>query len=64
MKLGSLCTGYGGLDMAVERYFDAETVWFRNKPIMRCNYFLEHSYAQPVDNLQTRPILRVSYPHD
>jgi len=27
MRIGSLCTGYGGLDMAVEAYFDAETVW-------------------------------------
>ena len=27
MKIGSLCTGYGGLDMAVEAYFDAKTVW-------------------------------------
>ena len=27
LKLGSLCTGYGGLDMAVEAYFGAETVW-------------------------------------
>ena len=27
MKIGSLCTGYGGLDMAVEAFFDAETVW-------------------------------------
>jgi len=27
MKIGSLCTGYGGLDMAVETYFNAETVW-------------------------------------
>ena len=27
MKIGSLCSGYGGLDMAVEGYFDAETVW-------------------------------------
>ena len=27
MKIGSLCTGYGGLDMAVEAYFKAETVW-------------------------------------
>jgi len=26
-KIGSLCTGYGGLDMAVEAYFGAETVW-------------------------------------
>ena len=27
MKIGSLCTGYGGLDMAVEAYFNAEMVW-------------------------------------
>jgi len=27
MKIGSLCSGYGGLDMAVEAYFDAETLW-------------------------------------
>jgi DNA (cytosine-5)-methyltransferase 1 len=27
LKIGSLCSGYGGLDMAVEAYFSAETVW-------------------------------------
>jgi len=27
MKIGSLCTGYGGLDMAVEAYFNSETTW-------------------------------------
>ena len=27
MKIGSLCTGYGGLDMAVEAYFNAEMAW-------------------------------------
>ena len=27
MKIGSLCTGYGGLDMAVEAYFNADMVW-------------------------------------
>lgn len=27
MKIGSLCTGYGGLDMAVEAFYDAEMVW-------------------------------------
>lgn len=27
MKIGSLFTGYGGLDMAVEGHFGAETVW-------------------------------------
>jgi DNA (cytosine-5)-methyltransferase 1 len=27
MKIGSLCTGYGGLDLAVEAHFNAETIW-------------------------------------
>lgn len=27
MKIGSLCTGYGGLDMAVEAFYNAETAW-------------------------------------
>lgn len=27
MKIGSLCSGYGGLDMAVEYVFNAQTVW-------------------------------------
>lgn len=27
MKIGSLCTGYGGLDMAVEAFFGAKTIW-------------------------------------
>jgi len=27
LKIGSLCTGYGGLDMAVEAFFKAKTVW-------------------------------------
>jgi len=27
VKIGSLCSGYGGLDMAVEGYFNAQTVW-------------------------------------
>lgn len=27
MRVGSLFSGYGGLDCAVERVFDAHTVW-------------------------------------
>jgi DNA (cytosine-5)-methyltransferase 1 len=27
VKIGSLCTGYGGLDLAVEEHFNAKTVW-------------------------------------
>jgi DNA (cytosine-5)-methyltransferase 1 len=28
LRIGSLCSGYGGLDRAVENFYDAETVWF------------------------------------
>ena len=27
LRLGSLCTGYGGLDMAVQRVFNATVAW-------------------------------------
>lgn len=27
MKIGSLCTGYGGLDLAAEAHFNAKTIW-------------------------------------
>ena len=27
MKIGSLCSGYGGLDMAAEAHYQAETLW-------------------------------------
>ncbi len=27
LKIGSLCTGYGGLDLATEQHFNAKTVW-------------------------------------
>ncbi|QXQ12918.1 DNA cytosine methyltransferase [Skermania piniformis] len=37
LKIGSLFSGYGGLDLAVEHVFDAETVWFSelNEPVAR-----------------------------
>ena len=28
LRIGSLCSGYGGLDLAVESVFDARTAWF------------------------------------
>ena len=27
LRLGSLCTGYGGLDMAMQQVLDAQLVW-------------------------------------
>jgi len=70
MKIGSLCTGYGGLDMAVESYFDAEMVWcaetdkyaskvieerFR-KPNLGDIKKIDWSLVQPID------ILTAGYP--
>lgn len=35
LRVGSLFSGYGGLDLAVEHHFDAETIWFSeiNEPV-------------------------------
>lgn len=37
LRVGSLFSGYGGLDLAVEEVFDARTVWFSeiNEPVSR-----------------------------
>lgn len=37
LRVGSLFSGYGGLDLAVEHVFDAETIWFSeiNQPVAR-----------------------------
>jgi DNA (cytosine-5)-methyltransferase 1 len=37
LKIGSLFSGYGGLDLAVEHVFHADTVWFSelNEPVAR-----------------------------
>ncbi|OUZ07019.1 DNA (cytosine-5-)-methyltransferase [Aeromicrobium sp. PE09-221] len=41
-KVGSLFSGYGGLDLAVEHVFNAETIWYSetNKPVARV--FTDH----------------------
>lgn len=37
LRVGSLFSGYGGLDLAVEHHFDAETIWYSelNEPVAR-----------------------------
>jgi DNA (cytosine-5)-methyltransferase 1 len=70
MKIGSLCTGYGGLDMAVEAYFNAEMVWCAendknasilieqrfNKPNLGDVKKIDWSSVEPID------ILTAGYP--
>ena len=70
MKIGSLCTGYGGLDMAVEAYFNAEMVWcaendkYASKLIEQ--RFNKHNYGDiksiKWDELEPIDILTAGYP--
>ena len=73
MKLGSLCTGYGGLDMAVEAYFNAETVWVSeidkpasqliktriNKPNLGNLKVIDWANVEPIDII-TAGLLRIA----
>ncbi len=47
LRIGSLFSGYGGLDLAVEHVFNANTVWFSelNEPVARI--FSHHWPAAP-----------------
>ena len=70
MKIGSLCTGYGGLDLAVETFFNAEMVWCAendkyaskviearfNKPNLGDIKQIDWSSIEPID------ILTAGYP--
>jgi hypothetical protein len=70
MKIGSLCTGYGGLDLAVESYFNAEMVWCSeidkyaskvidarfNKPNLGDLKTIDWSTVEPID------IITAGYP--
>lgn len=42
MKIGSLFSGYGGLDLAVEKVFNAETVWYSEIDPDACAVFEKH----------------------
>lgn len=70
LKIGSLCTGYGGLDMAVEAYFGAQTIWVSefdkyaskvieariNKPNLGNLKIINWAEVEPID------ILTAGYP--
>ena len=70
MKIGSLCTGYGGLDMAVEAYFNAEMVWCAENDKYASNLieqrFNKHNYGDiktiKWDELEPIDILTAGYP--
>ena len=48
---GSFCTGYGGLDMAVEHFYDAETVW-HSEIDKNCSQLLKkHGYENNLGDL-------------
>lgn len=70
MKIGSLCTGYGGLDMAVEAYFGAYTVWcaeydkYASELIEENFGYLNHGDLTKIDWASVEPIdiLTAGYP--
>ena len=43
MRLGSLCTGYGGLDMAGEAHYGADLAWY-SEVDKDCNQLLAHHW--------------------
>lgn len=42
LRIGSLFSGYGGLDLAVEDVFDGETVWFSEVNLAPARVFAHH----------------------
>lgn len=47
LRVGSLFSGYGGLDLAVEHAFDAETIWFSENNAHVARIFAHHWPAAP-----------------
>jgi DNA (cytosine-5)-methyltransferase 1 len=70
LKIGSLCTGYGGLDLAVESYFNAETIWcaeidkYASQVIEQRFYIPNHGNIKEIDwaSLEPIDILTAGYP--
>lgn len=42
LTIGSLCTGYGGLDLAAEQHFNAEMIWYSEIEKSCCSIIEEH----------------------
>lgn len=71
LRIGSLCTGYGGLDMAAEAYFGGRTAWVSDIDKGACK-ILAHRYPhapnigdlKKVDWLSLEPVevLTAGYP--
>ena len=52
MRLGSLFSGYGGLDMACEQVFSARTVWFcENDPVVSAVFQAHWPQAEPLGDI-------------
>jgi DNA (cytosine-5)-methyltransferase 1 len=70
MKIGSLCTTYGGLDIAVEAYFNAKTIWcaeydkHASKVIEERFGYLNYKDIKTIkwDEVPTVDILTAGYP--
>ena len=57
LRVGSLFSGYGGLDLAVEEVFNARTIWFSeiNEPVAR---IFSHHWPEASGH----PLWRVTLP--
>jgi DNA (cytosine-5)-methyltransferase 1 len=70
MKIGSLCTGYGGLDLAVEAHFNAKTIWcaefdkYASQVIEQRFNIPNHGNIKEIDWASVEPIdiLTAGYP--
>lgn len=56
MKIGSFCSGYGGLDLAVEQFYGAKTSWFSEIYKPAIDLMSSHFGAKPfTDVTKTNP---------
>ncbi len=54
MRIGSFCSGYGGLDLAAEAFFDAETVWWSDiQPLCQQIMGTHWPEATPIGDVTT-----------